>query len=75
MLVPGAALGGELAEIAEVQRRLGHENITVTTGTYGTGIMDVTPAGLEAFAAIRAGRQALAGFEQSAAIAGEVVKG
>lgn len=61
--------------VTEVQRRLGHENITVTTGTYGTGIMDVTPAGLEAFAAIRAGRQALAGFEQSAAIAGEVVKG
>lgn len=56
--------------LAELQRRLGHENIQTTINVYGRMIDDVTPEALDVFDAILTGAKPV-----PEVIAGDVVKG
>lgn len=44
------------ASLPELQRRIGHADIGTTINVYGRALEDVSPAALDAFAAIAAGR-------------------
>jgi integrase len=46
-------VAGKQTSLAEIQRRVGHENISTTIGVYGRMVDDISDDALDAFAAMR----------------------
>src|SRR5699024_6930674 len=66
----GWLLVGDGANLAEIQRRIGHENISTTVDVYGSMVSDVRDSALEQFAALRDGVELGAGAPDAPAIEG-----
>lgn len=67
-----AVLGAAGVPIQEIQRRIGHENISTTIGVYGGMIGDISDASLDRGADIMAGRQNAPGVAPAQVVAGEL---